>query len=116
MKRGSFARLSVRNWVPDPSTDDPGYTFEVTGLDDSQMVWSYTYVWTYDQFGNYILVNAFQQVTNGAGLPIDELSFNDMQDAAIDDVTISAVPEPTSLLIVGASALPYILLRRRERR
>jgi hypothetical protein len=105
----------VNNWPPDPSMGDPGYIVQVIGLSNGIQMWTYTYPWPtlpgggyYDDSGNYISINAFQEITAGSGLQVDQLLFNNVMDVAIDDLTINSVPEPSfisTIILLGSGFL-----------
>jgi len=95
-----------------PSDGDPGYTLDVVGSLAGNTVWSYSYPWPPDAGDDgFFPPDVFDQVTSGANLAVDTVTFSDAQDVAIDDVTIVNVPEPAFLCLAELTAAGLMRLR-----
>jgi hypothetical protein len=96
----------VGNYPPD-SSGDPGYGLEIVGSLAGNVVWTYSYPWSATEIANGAAMDVFQQVTNGANLAVNQVTFINVEDVAIDDITIDSVPEPSAiaLLILGSTIL-----------
>jgi hypothetical protein len=94
--------LKIRSMWGDASDD------AVSGWLGGVQVWGPVANTAEDQF-------TWQEVTAGAGIPIDTLKFDiSYADSELDDITVTPVPEPGTLSLLAAGAC-LLLLRRRRR-